>query len=62
MIFVTPRAEHPNPQFERKTWRNLNGEWEFEIDKSNSGEERKIYAECAERFSAANGNLKLTIQ
>ena len=43
MIFVTPRAEHPNPQFERKTWRNLNGEWEFEIDNSVSGTERELY-------------------
>ena len=23
-----PRAEHPNPQFERESWLNLNGEWE----------------------------------
>ncbi len=44
-----PRAEHPNPQFERKTWENLNGEWEFEIDKSISGAERKIYND--EHFS-----------
>jgi succinyl-diaminopimelate desuccinylase len=27
-----PRPEYPNPQFERKNWVNLNGEWEFEID------------------------------
>ena len=26
------RKEYPNPQFERKNWTNLNGEWEFEID------------------------------
>ena len=38
-----PRIEHPNPQFERSEWENLNGIWEFEIDKSNSGAERKIY-------------------
>lgn len=38
-----PRPEHPNPQFERETWENLNGEWEFEIDKSISGAEREIY-------------------
>ncbi len=44
-----PRAEHPNPQFERKDWENLNGEWEFEIDRSVSGAERKIYN--AEHFS-----------
>lgn len=33
-----PRPEHPNPQFERANWKNLNGQWEFEIDKSNWGE------------------------
>ena len=27
-----PRQEHPNPQFERKNWLNLNGEWDFEFD------------------------------
>ena len=27
------RLEHPNPQFERKTFTNLNGEWEFELGK-----------------------------
>ncbi len=38
-----PRSEHPNPQFLRENWENLNGRWEFEIDKSISGEERKLY-------------------
>ncbi len=38
-----PRAEHPNPQFERKNWTNLNGEWEFEIDYGKSGIEREFY-------------------
>ena len=32
-----PRAEHPNPQFERKNWINLNGEWEFERDREEKG-------------------------
>ncbi len=32
-----PRPEHPNPQFVRKHWQNLNGEWEFEVDKSVVG-------------------------
>lgn len=40
---LIPRAEHPNPQFERKNWANLNGEWEFEIDYGKSGIERKFY-------------------
>ena len=43
-----PRAEHPNPQFERESWLNLNGEWEFEIDNSVSGRERGL--QNAERF------------
>ena len=31
-----PRSEYPNPQFERKNWLNLNGEWDFEFDFGNS--------------------------
>ncbi len=27
-----PRPEHPKPQFERQTWENLNGPWQFDID------------------------------
>lgn len=38
-----PRPEHPNPQFQRKEWMNLNGTWNFEIDKSKSGLERKYF-------------------
>lgn len=38
-----PRPEHPNPQFQRSCWENLNGEWEFEIDRSGSGVDRKLY-------------------
>ena len=26
------RQEHPNPQFERENWLNLNGEWAFAFD------------------------------
>ncbi len=33
------REEHPNPQFYRKEWKNLNGEWDFGV----SGKERKLY-------------------
>jgi len=35
-----PRPEHPRPDFERKSWQNLNGEWEFEVDSSKSGLEK----------------------
>lgn len=37
-----PRSEHPRPQFVRGDWLNLNGEWEFEIDRSDSGLERGV--------------------
>ena len=39
----TPRAEHPNPQWERKNWRNLNGVWEFEFDFGCSAIERTLW-------------------
>lgn len=42
-----PRSEYPRPQFERKNWINLNGEWEFEIDKSLSGIERGLFKKGA---------------
>ena len=38
-----PRPEHPNPQFMRDSFVNLNGEWEFEFDPMNTGEERRVY-------------------
>ena len=37
------RPEHPNPQFQRKSWMNLNGVWDFEFDFGKSGRERKMY-------------------
>ncbi|HZK39528.1 MAG TPA: glycoside hydrolase family 2 TIM barrel-domain containing protein [Clostridia bacterium] len=37
-----PRSEHPNPQFKRASWLNLNGDWAFEIDNGNSGQERSL--------------------
>ena len=47
-----PRNEYPRPQFMRSadTWKNLNGEWEFELDLSNSGAERHL--ERAEHLSS----------
>ena len=32
--------DYPRPQFFRKDWMSLDGEWQFELDLSNSGEER----------------------
>lgn len=37
------RQEYPKPQFERENWLNLNGEWDFEIDYGESGEQQKWY-------------------
>ena len=38
-----PRPEHPNPQWKRESFVNLNGEWMFEIDKSVSGFDRGLH-------------------
>jgi len=43
MTNMIPRPEHPNPQWERKNWINLNGEWQFEIDAVASGEDRGLH-------------------
>lgn len=37
------RAEYPRPQFVRKEWINLNGEWEFEYDDEAIGEKESWY-------------------
>lgn len=42
-----PRAEHPNPQWERKNWRCLNGEWEFDFDFGKSAREREVFQKGA---------------
>ena len=35
-----PKPEHPNPQFYRENWLNLNGRWGFSFDFDLSGVER----------------------
>ena len=42
MAYTIPRPEHPNPQWERKNWVNLNGIWQFEIDHAATGIERGL--------------------
>lgn len=37
------REEHPNPQFLRNEWINLNGEWDFDLDLSKTGIERRVF-------------------
>lgn len=39
----TVRKEHPNPQFKRNEWLNLNGEWDFTFDDENQGEKDQWY-------------------
>ena len=34
---AVPRPEHPQPQFVREAWFNLNGEWQFEFDDKDAG-------------------------
>src|SRR5690625_1178067 len=37
------RTEYPRPQFARKSWLNLNGEWDFAFDDGNEGEARRWF-------------------
>lgn len=37
------RAEHPNPQFKREDWINLNGTWNFDFDFGKSARERRFF-------------------
>lgn len=45
-----PRPEHPQPQFERETWMNLNGKWDFDFDDRNVGLTQS-WASGSHRFS-----------
>ena len=42
MTAAVPRPEYPRPQLVRDRWLCLNGEWEFEIDRGDSGLERGL--------------------
>ncbi|PTX94818.1 beta-galactosidase [Verrucomicrobia bacterium LW23] len=47
-----PRPEYPRPQCVRTDWLCLNGEWQFEIDQGDSGEERGlIHRELTQRIT-----------
>ncbi len=37
-----PRPEYPRPQFERKDWINLNGQWSYTFDFGKSGKNRNF--------------------
>jgi beta-galactosidase/beta-glucuronidase len=34
---ILPRSEYPRPQFVRRDWQNLNGDWEFAFDDADEG-------------------------
>jgi len=38
-----PRPEYPRPQFVRDLWLNLNGEWDFQLDKADEGMSKKWF-------------------
>ena len=38
----TPLPEHPRPDFNRPTWKNLNGSWDFKFDSDNKGIKRRV--------------------
>ncbi|MBE7065772.1 MAG: beta-galactosidase [Ruminococcaceae bacterium] len=48
------RQEYPRPQFVRKDWMNLNGEWDFTIDHAMTGEERNFQ-------NAENFDMKINV-
>jgi beta-galactosidase/beta-glucuronidase len=45
-----PRAEYPQPQFQRDAWLTLNGPWEFEFDDGNVGLDQG-WATAGRRFA-----------
>ena len=45
MMSSIPRPEYPRPQMMRQAFLNLNGEWDFSFDFSNSGLERNYQLE-----------------
>lgn len=42
MPAIIPKPEYPRPQFVRPDWLTLNGEWQFEVDRGDSGENRGL--------------------
>ena len=49
-----PRPEHPNPQFLRENFLNLNGTWQFEIDNGATAENRELYKKSAKLKQSIN--------
>lgn len=45
-MILVPRKEYPRPDFERKQWQTLNGEWEFLFDEKNEIEDKQKFFSC----------------
>lgn len=45
-VTAQPRAEYPRPQLVRKHWLSLNGQWSFQKDLSDSGEEKALWQQA----------------
>ena len=56
-----PRQEYPRPQFVRDEWINLNGNWSYEFDFSESGNDDERWSPAgplANNWNGASRNLK----
>lgn len=56
-----PRPEYPRPQFRRRRWHNLNGEWAFAFDDDDEGLARSWPSVTAEQLRTGDGPLDLRI-
>ena len=48
-----PRAEYPRPDFERKDWLNLNGQWSFRLDTQGSDDVQQQAGTGADGYAGA---------
>lgn len=53
-------SNHPNPQFERKNWVSLNGEWDFGYEKAK-GRSKFSFSEKDLASVKSNANLKIKV-
>ena len=54
---AVPRPEFPQPQFERKDWLTLNGEWQFAFDDTDAGLDARWYRSGAYFNGAFSGHI-----
>lgn len=45
-----PKPEFPRPEFERKKWQNLNGDWEFKLFPVGSEKQEQDFAQSRESY------------